>query len=139
MSFGPAAIAWLRRVHGRTDRAFFVFTAIYAGTLFGFALYANKAVEANAHNSDMLIECFLDSVNLYRKIVPRAEQMPETTWSFGQIIPFMMLIYPMLLGLRAWMEGDVIGHVEEQMARTDTITTNISTQTPAAGIKFGAS
>ena len=224
MSFGPAAIAWLRRAHGRTDKVFFIFTLIYAGALFGFAFYANSQLGnfgTDELASDLPLECFLDSDNIphlykgptmrvlnvvlvslsvaiivisgfsnlfyrkyrpggvhsffatrpnldsyweksviavvvlvevllfvlawettahYRSIVPQAQQTAEGAWGFGQLIPFTMLLYPILLGLRAWLEGDVIAHVEENMpVRTNTINTTVSTvETFGNGKKYGA-
>jgi hypothetical protein len=224
MSFGPAAIAWLRRGHGRTDKIFFVFTLIYAAALFSFTLYADSQLaHFGPHEpaSNLPLECFLDSDDIpplykehamrvlnvtfvslsvgiivisglsnlfykkyrpggvhsffatrpkldsfweifvivivvvvevllfvlawettahYRRIVPQAQQAAEGAWGFGQLIPFMMLLYPILLGLRAWIEGDVIAHVEENMpVRTNTINTTVSTvETFGNGKKFGA-
>lgn len=82
-----------------------------------------------------------EAASHYRNIVPQAQKKAEGAWNFGQLIPFMMLLYPILLGLRALIEGDVIAHVEEQMpVRTNTISTTISTsETSGNGKKFGAS
>jgi hypothetical protein len=221
MSFGPAAIVWLRRGHGRIDNVFFLLTLIYAAALFGFALYANSQLASFGpyeRASNLPLECFLDSDDIpslykehamrvfnailvslsiaiivisglsnllyrkyrpsgvhsffatrpkldscreifvvtvvvvvemllfslvwetaahYRRIVPQAQQMAEGAWGFGQLIPFIMLLYPILLGLRAWMKRDVIANVEEEMlVKTDTINTIVSTF--SNGEEFGA-
>jgi len=43
----------------------------------------------------------------------------EGAWSFGQIIPFAMIIYPILMAFTAWMEDPVMQHVEERMTTMD--------------------
>jgi hypothetical protein len=224
MSFGPAAIAWLRRAHGRTDKVFFIFTILYAGALFGFTVYTHAHLNKDPAPSTATVlplECFLDSPNIpflykyttmktlnlvtisvsvgiivtsgfsnlfykkyhpggahsffasrpkldsiwekfvvaavvlvevllfvlvwetadhYRSIVDEKDQRKEGSWSFGQIIPFTLLIYPILMALRALMEGDIIGHVETQMPRTSTVITTVTTDTSFGnGTKFGTS
>jgi hypothetical protein len=219
MGFGPAAIAWLRRAHGRTDKVFFIFTVSYAAIMFGFSLYANARLTNDPFPSSLPLDCFLDvetipdfykkgamhalnivSVSItvgvivvsaasnlfyrkyrptgymnwfasrpainsiwercvvffvllievllfimvwetashYRDVVPEAQQQAEGVWSFGQIIPFMMLLFPILLGFRAAIEGDVIRHVEDQLPATSTITTTVTTDNWNNGVKFGA-
>lgn len=204
MGFGPAALAWLKRGHGRPDTVFFTFTIIYVIIM---ACYLFYTVGQESSSGD-IINCFLDDVpSIYGKrgikivnsvvvslsiavifasiaanwyinnryhggsndysrrrplslwvvllmffIVLGAETVlaasvektlmeygqfvtPDSraaseAWQFGQIIPFFMLLQPILEALRAILPKIVFKHkarkARKQQARGDlTIETRI--------------
>jgi hypothetical protein len=58
MGFGPAALAWLKRGHGRPDTVFFAFTILYTIVMACYLIYT-----VGEQSSDgPVINCFLDEV-----------------------------------------------------------------------------
>jgi hypothetical protein len=47
-----------------------------------------------------------ETVDQYRNLLPMGAQADEEIWSFGQIVPFMMLIYPILVTFRSLFAED---------------------------------
>jgi hypothetical protein len=58
MGFGPAALAWLRRGHGRPDTVFFLFTILYTIVMACYLFYTI----GQASSTSPIINCFLDDV-----------------------------------------------------------------------------
>jgi hypothetical protein len=197
MGFGPAALAWLKRGHGRPDTVFFTFTILYVIIMACYLFYT----VGQQSSSGAIINCFLDDVpSLYGKhgikivnsivvsvsiavilasiaanwyinnryhggsndysrrkplsvwvvllmflVVLGAETVlaasvektlmeysqfvsPDSrnalqAWQFGQIIPFFMLLQPILEALRALVPKVVFKHkarkAQKQQARAD--------------------
>jgi hypothetical protein len=64
MGFGPAALAWLKRGHGRPDTVFFTFTILYVIIMASYLFYTVGQGSSNGP----IINCFLDDVpSLYGK------------------------------------------------------------------------
>jgi hypothetical protein len=203
MGFGPAALAWLKRGHGRPDTVFFTFTILYVIIMACYLFYT----VGQQSSSGAIINCFLDDVpSLYGKhgikivnsivvsvsiavilasiaanwyinnryhggsndysrrkplsvwvvllmflVVLGAETVlaasvektlmeysqfvsPDSrnalqAWQFGQIIPFFMLLQPILEALRALVPKVVFKHkarkARKQHARADAGTVDV--------------
>ena len=191
MGFGPAALAWLKRGHGRPDTVFFAFTILYAIIMAVYLIYNSIKGSSN----DPIVNCFLDRVpkiygkrsmkiinsvvvsvsiavillsmfvnwfinaryyngsNDYSKRPPLSKwyigtivivifagesvlaasvektimeygqfvsdesRATSKAWQFGQIIPFMMLIQPLLESLRALLPKIILKGEERKAAR----------------------
>jgi hypothetical protein len=204
MAFGPAAIAWLRRTHGRLDMAFLIFTGGYVAAMFGFCIFivqnlnsvgdtSNGPLECGFNDSGTLPKLFqkpaMETTNLvavsvavgiivaclvfncfkqyrrralpflsvmsglgskldytilgvilivevllfvlvweaaarYRNLFPSNAQNMEGSWTFGQIVPFTMLVYPILQCIRARIEGDIIAQVQQAGSVIEVTPTN---------------
>jgi len=61
----------------------------------------------------LLFSLLWDAARSYRNLYSSEAQDQEGSWSFGQIIPFTMLIYPVLQLIRARIEGDIITQVRQ--------------------------
>jgi hypothetical protein len=58
MGFGPAAMAWLKRGHGRPDTVFFTFTIVYVVVMGCYMFY----IVGQESTTGPVINCFLDQV-----------------------------------------------------------------------------
>jgi len=191
MGFGPAALAWLRRGHGRPDTVFFLFTIVYTIVMACYLFYTI----GQESSTGPIINCFLDQVPAiygkkgikiinsvvvgvsiavivfsiamsrfinrryynglnnyeerppipkwvelfmlvtvlgaetalaisiektiteYSQFVSADSRAAVSAWQFGQIIPFFLLLQPVMEGLRAMVPKIELKHRARKAAR----------------------